>query len=243
MTKWNVESVREILKEKTWYESERPIQGATQFSLVDKTTRINCFETGKVVVQGKDTSLNMQAKGLFGDSVKSHLAVKSELAPASQKHPEKPSRVFIVYGHDTEAREQLELLLLRLKITPVVLANIPSGGDTIIEKLEALTAADYACVLVTPDDEGRKRAETHKESEHLRPRARQNVVLELGMVLSRLGRQRVAILIKDDNIERPSDIDGLLYIQYTNRVGEAKNDLAANLQQAGFAIDVKDLVS
>ena len=160
--------------------------------------------------------------------------------PASVAAPAVPaaqSRVFIVYGHDVQAREQLELLLRRLQLEPIVLQNIPGGGDTLIEKLEKLTGADFACVLLTPDDEGRKR----DEAADLRPRARQNVVLELGMVLARLGRQRVAILVKGDDIERPSDINGLIYIPFSDHVNEAKNKLAANLQEAGFTIRVRDL--
>ena len=119
--------------------------------------------------------------------------------------------------------------------------NVPGAGDTIIEKLEKLTKADFACVLVTPDDEGRKRASPGNGQ--LRPRARQNVVLELGMVLACLGRSRVAILVKGegDDLERPSDIDGLLYIPFKNHVNEAKNPLASNLQKAGFSIQIADL--
>ena len=62
------------------------------------------------------------------------------------------------------------------------------------------------------------------------------------MVLSRLGRDRVAILVKGDDIERPSDIDGLIYIPFSEHVEEALNSLAANLQQVGFHIQVSDLL-
>ena len=243
MAIWTADSVRQVLKEKDWYGGERSIQEAIQFSLNDDTTKVNCFRTGKVVIQGKNTTLKHQVSAVFGGSAKSNMSAPAAPTIAGPGAAPGPSRVFIVYGHDTEAREQLELLLRRLKITPVILANIPSGGDTIIEKLEALTEADYACVLITPDDEGRKRMNAQDETVGLMPRARQNVVLELGMVLARLGRRRVAILVKGADIERPSDIDGLLYIPFANRVDAIKTDLAANLQQAGFSIDVGDLVS
>ena len=75
----------------------------------------------------------------------------------------------------------------------------------------------------------------------LRPRARQHVVLELGMVLSRLGRRRVAILVKGEEIEKPSDTDGLIYIPFKEAVGEAANTLGAALASAGFPIDILDL--
>jgi len=154
-----------------------------------------------------------------------------------------PRRVFIVYGHDVEAREQLELLLRRLRLEPIVLQNLPASGDTIIEKLEHLTGADFACVLVTPDDEGRRRTKPPAPEAALQLRARQNVVLELGMVLARLGRKHVAILIKGDGIERPSDIDGLIWVKFNTHISEVKNGLAAHLQEAGFSIQVKDLLS
>ena len=149
-----------------------------------------------------------------------------------------PTRVFIVYGHDTESREQLELILRRLRLEPIVLQNLPTAGDTLIEKLEALTSADFACVLLTPDDEGYPRGKPDEK----KFRARQNVVLELGMVLAKLGRKRVAILVKGGGLERPSDIDGLIYIPFQDRVDEVKNMLAANLQETGFDIQVKDLL-
>jgi len=234
---WDRDSVEGILREEGWYDSEREIQHGVQFTLTDGT-KVNCYNTGRVVVQGRDTTIKEQADKRFASSsMASRTSAAEEDASGAQTTA--PRRVFIVYGHDLQAREQLELLLRRLRLEPIVLQNIPGGGDTIIEKLEALTAADYACVLVTPDDEGRKRAETSD----LRPRARQNVVLELGMVLSRLGRSRVAVLVKGNDIERPSDIDGLLYIPFSDHIDEAKNSLAANLKKAGFAIEVDDLLS
>jgi hypothetical protein len=91
-----------------------------------------------------------------------------------------------VYGHDLAARNGLELLLRRMGLKPIVLADLPAAGDTIIEMLEKYLRdarnVGYACVLLTPDDQGH-RVGAPEETKH---RARQNVILELGMVLSRL---------------------------------------------------------
>ena len=239
---WSETDVEEQLRDKGWFTSKRSIEHGVQFVLRDGT-KVNCFTSGTVVVQGKDTDLKKQAKNLFAQQEPSN----QKLDPANLPNvpPDTPTRVFIVYGHDSKAREQLELVLRRLKLNPIVLQNVPGSGDTIIEKLERLTSADFACVLVTPDDEGRKRSLETSQNEELRPRARQNVVLELGMVLARLGRPRVAILVKEDGeeLERPSDIDGLLYISFKDHVDEAKNKLASNLQKAGFSIQIDDLLS
>jgi predicted nucleotide-binding protein len=73
-------------------------------------------------------------------------------------------------------------------------------------------------------------------------RARQNVVLELGMVLTHLGRPRVAILMKSDvNMERPSDIQGLLYIPFKDNVEETKVTLAKEMTAQGISIDMRVL--
>ena len=236
MADWNKESVEYTIREKGWYESEQGIPYGIQFTLID-STKISCYDSGKIVVQGKDTDIKRDAEGIFGGQPTSKEKGRSKSVPRVEAAS--PSRVFIVYGHDLDARDQLELLLLRLRLEPIILENIPGRGDTIIEKLEKLTGADFACVLLTPDDEGRKRAEGRNAA--LCPRARQNVVLELGMVLARLGRKRVAILVKGDEIEHPSDIDGLIYIPFSSSVEDAKNPLAANLQEAGFDVRIQDL--
>lgn len=238
MATWDKESVERTIRDKGWYKSERPIQNAIQFTLVDGT-RVNCYRTGRVQVQGRDTPIKEEAKRLFEDSSESPNRAPQE-ETAAVKASSSPKRVFIVYGHDLESRDQLELLLRRLRLEPIILQNIPGKGDTIIEKLEEHTDAAFACVLLTPDDEGRRRGDADSE---IRPRARQNVVLELGMVLSRLGRRKVAILVKGDDIERPSDVDGLIYIQFSGSVDDVKTQLAANLQNAGFDIRVEDLTA
>jgi len=194
------------------------------------------YHSGKVVPQGKDSALRKRALELLNDGVLPD-ETTAAVPASSSVQAQYSNRVFIVYGHDTEAREQLELLLRRLKLEPVVLQNLPAAGDTIIEKLEANTNVTFACALLTPDDEGHVRDEPDKK----RYRARQNVVLELGMFLAALGRKRVAILHKGD-IELPSDINGLLYIPFTKRVDEVKERLAADLQEAGFTINIKDLL-
>lgn len=196
---------------------------------------LNIYSSGKTDLQGTDSPMRQKAAELLGCDGKEISGPDGSLPPRSNN--EANNKVFIVYGHDADAREQLELTLRRLKLEPVVLQNVPSSGTTVIEKLEIHSEVSFACVLLTPDDEGYRR----DHSEEKRYRARQNVVLELGMFLSKLGRQRVAILHKGD-LELPSDIHGLLYIQFSQRVEEVRDRLAAELQEAGFAINIKDIL-
>lgn len=235
MTLWSKEQVERILQEQGWLTSQREIQDGVQYSLL-RGVRVNWYKTGKVVVSGTVSDLRLRAQEIFSSEPSQTAAATVQTTPGAVEPA--PKRVFIVYGHDATAREQLELILHRLNLDPIVLRNLPGAGDTLIEKLETLTAADFACVLLTPDDEGHEYAHPDEKQ----PRARQNVVLELGMVLAKLGRKRVAILVKSNNLERPSDIAGLIYIPFDEHVEEAKNFLGANLQEAGFDIQVKDLL-
>jgi len=212
------------------------IQHARQFSFSDGG-KLCAYDSGKLVWQGHDSPLRRRAQELLGQETIPQQSVDAH-SPAQPEVYQYSNRVFIVYGHDTGAREQLELLLRRMRLEPVVLQNLPSGGQTIIEKLETCSDVTFACVLLTPDDEGH--ATCHPEERRFR--ARQNVVLELGMFLTKLGRKRVAILHKG-NLELPSDIHGLLYIPFDDRVDEVKERVAAELQEAGFKINIKDLLS
>lgn len=189
----------------------------------------NVYDSGKVTIQGKATELAKEV-GMRSRSP----GTGSEPSTAdSASGSGIDNRVFIVYGHDLTARDTLELVLRRMGMSPIVLGNLPAGGDTIIEKLEQYLGREgqigFACVLLTPDDEGHVVGDTQGK----RYRARQNVVLELGMVLARLGRKRVAILHKE-SVDLPSDINGLLYIPFTERVEEARTALFRELENAGY---------
>jgi predicted nucleotide-binding protein len=130
-------------------------------------------------------------------------------------------------------------MLRRWQLYPLILDQLPSGGQTIIEKLESVRReANFAVVLATPDDEGHARDKPTERAF----RARQNVVLELGIMLAHLGRPRVAILMKSDvNMERPLDIQGLLYIPFKDNVEETKVTLAKKMTAQGISIDMRVL--
>lgn len=117
------------------------------------------------------------------------------------------NKVFIVHGHDDGARHGLARFLERLGLEPVVLQELPNQGRTIIEKYEQIASeVAFAVVLLTPDDVGA--SQTATEQNH---RARQNVIFELGYFAGHLGRGKVCLLRKG-NVEIPSDLYGVLYI-------------------------------
>lgn len=175
---------------------------------------INCYNTGKYTVQGKNQE---ETKTILGNTSKIG-----------------NRKIFVVYGHDDIARTQLEALLRRWDLEPIILDQQASGGQTIIEKLEVYSQeVGYAIVLATPDDEGKSKSE-----ENYKSRVRQNVVLELGMFLAKLGRDKVAILLKEDaGFEKPSDIQGLIYIPFERKVDEVAINLIRELSKQGYNID------
>lgn len=232
------EELRAILKSRGVPFKEKPVQNGIRFDC--KTGEIlNVFDTGKMSFQGNQrTALAKEIRAQYEGAGEAPVLAEAQEVPAVAAPGQAP--VFIVYGHDLDSRNQLELLLHRMRLEPIILGNLAAAGDTIIEKLERYLGehggVGFACVLLTPDDEGH----TAGKTEEKKYRARQNVVLELGMVLARLGRRRVAILHKQ-SIELPSDIAGLLYIPFTERVEEVKNRLFNELREAGYNPDVSAL--
>ncbi len=143
--------------------------------------------------------------------------------------------VFIIHGRDKEAKETVARFLTRLDLTPVILHEQPNQGRTIIEKFEQHAQAGFAVALLTPDDVGA----LESDEKNLKPRARQNVVFELGYFLGRLGRERVCALTKGD-IELPSDYDGVVYIPLDDSEGwkiKLIKELIKELKNAGFDVD------
>ena len=110
-------------------------------------------------------------------------------------------RVFVVHGHDEGTRETVARFLMQLNFDPIILHEQANQGRTVMEKVEAHGNVDFAVVLLTPDDEGCAKDGIPE------PRARQNVLLELGYFLGRLGRDKVCAL-KRGTVEIPSDFAG-----------------------------------
>ncbi len=120
--------------------------------------------------------------------------------------------IFIIHGRDTNFAESVARFIEKRGLKAVILHEQPNMGRTVIEKFEAHAApCEFAIALFTPDDEGRLKV----DGESIRPRARQNVLLETGYFVGALSRSRVAIIHSKD-VELPSDFGGLLYIPIDN---------------------------
>jgi predicted nucleotide-binding protein len=133
-------------------------------------------------------------------------------------------RAFIVHGHDEITLGQLKDYIQNTLgwPNPVVLREQASNGKTIIEKFEEFVGSiDCVFVLMTPDDPG-----MNLNTDAEKRRARQNVVFELGFFYAQFGRRngRVIVLCKG-KIELPSDIQGIVWIDISNGVKAAGEEI------------------
>ena len=139
------------------------------------------------------------------------------------------NKIFIVHGHDNGAKSEVARFLEKIGFEAIILHEQANQGKTIIEKIDVYGNVGFAVVLLTPDDEG------CTKGENLSPRARQNVILELGYFIGRLGRDKVCALKKGD-VEIPSDFMGVVW-ENMDQNGAWKQSLARELNAAGHNID------
>ncbi len=148
------------------------------------------------------------------------------------------NRVFVVHGHDGEAKLATARFLERLGLEAIILHEQDDGGRTIIEKFEAYSDVGFAIIVHTADDVGNSR-KVHEKDGSLKARSRQNVVFEHGYFFGRLGRGRVVALLKGD-VEIPSDLQGVIYTPMDDH-DAWKTKVAKEMKAAGLSIDMNKL--
>lgn len=186
------------------------------------------YYSGKKIISGIQT-MTGQLIVPFARDFKAYIKASGSTV-INLTTPPKSNKVFIVHGHDIAARESAARFLERIGIDVVILHEQANQGRTIIEKIVAHSDVGFAIVLLTPDDEGRSAGADRWEC-----RARQNVLLELGYFIARLGRENVCAL-KKGNVEVPSDFAGVVWTAMDDN-NSWKTELAKELKAAGYAID------
>lgn len=166
-------------------------------------------------------------------SIKERLELYSDQSLNVREDDGFGNRIFIVHGRDDQAKETVARFIEKLDLKAVILGEKVSGGKTIIEKFEEYSDVGFAIVLLTPDDVGA----LSEEKPDFKPRARQNVIFELGFFIGKLGRERVRAL-KSGNLELPSDIQGWLWISLEDNW---QLDLAREMKAAGLDVDLNKL--
>jgi hypothetical protein len=176
---------------------------------------------------GRLQSLTAALRFATGPSGPAPSPASPTIAPADE-----PGVVFLVHGRNKGVREEVARFLEKAGTHEVVILDEKANrGRTLIEKFEKHAGvARYAVVLLTGDDVGGPADETDRQ-----PRARQNVVFELGFFFGRLGREHVTVLYESD-VEKPSDVDGLGYVSLDTNW---QQKLVTELTDAGldFSLD------
>lgn len=199
-------------------------------SLGDERDYIQSFKDGVEHADWLLKSMIREIETHWGEDENSR-----SILPASNRTDS--TKIFLVHGRDDGAKHSVARFVEQLGLEPIILEERPSKGRTVISKfLEESTNIRFAIVLLTPDDEGKQR----DSEDELKPRARQNVVLELGFFLAFLGQERVCALTKGD-VEIPSDYDGVIYIPM-NDSNNWKFSLVKELRAAGFSVDANRIL-
>ena len=142
-------------------------------------------------------------------------------------------KAFIVHGHDHKTRNEL-CQMIEVKFLfdkPTVLDDEPGGLRTIIEKFEEQAElADVAFIIMTPDDEFRKTTGNNRIF-----RARQNVILEMGYLMSSLGRHSGRVIVlRDPRVDEFSDFAGVVWISLEGGLVAARERIERELRAAGL---------
>jgi predicted nucleotide-binding protein len=137
--------------------------------------------------------------------------------------------VFIIHGHNEDALQHLKLLLQGFGMRPVILRDEAASGLTIIEQFELHARnCSFAFAFMTRDDSMPAGADGKQVW-----RPRQNVLIEIGWFMARLGRQQI-MLISQGELDVPSDLGGILYVKFENSVMELAPRIASRLREIGL---------
>jgi predicted nucleotide-binding protein len=195
-----------------------------------EAARAKNMATRLEIIDGLIELLDSQASLAATGSVEAIRASQLEAVHSANK-------VFLVHGHDEAAIHETARFLEGLDLRVTILREQPNSGRTIIEKFIDYADVGFAVVLLTGDDRGGLFSAPYDEQE---PRARQNVILELGFFLGKLGRKRVCVLYQE-GVGIPSDYSGVLFIPIDAR-GAWRLALARELKAAGLQIDTSKVV-
>jgi predicted nucleotide-binding protein len=222
------------------------------FNLVKQLTEQNspsfllAKEAASIITAGNGSDHFDRAKSTFLKALKITLEVIQEdkfgevrSSKSSAGTPELSNKVFVVHGHDSALKTDVERFIHQIGLEPVVLHRQPDKGQTIIEKFEENSDVGYAFILLTPDEfaytvDQEKLPDVSRKKEL---RARPNVIFEFGFFVGKLGRQRVCCIYKEGVI-LPSDLTGLIYKKVSDSIDSQAYSIIQELKAAGYKIQI-----
>jgi len=139
-------------------------------------------------------------------------------------------RVHIIHGKDEAMKDAVTETLEQIGLEPVVLHEQPNQGRNLLGEFSEYSDVTFVVVLLSPDD-----------TEAQIPKASQNVILELGFFLGKLGKGKVLSIYKENkHFDLPPDIVGASYTKFDEE-GIWKYKLAKALQDNGFLVELKKI--
>jgi predicted nucleotide-binding protein len=170
------------------------------------------------------------------------------MASESGRDADRRRRVFIIHGRNRHAKDAIGSFLRALSLKPIPWdqAAEPVGGSPYnLEVVQAgLADAQAAVVVLTGDDLATLLPELalpHERRRAARRQARPNVMLEAGMALASLGRERT-IVVEFGEILGPSDLRGIEALQLhrgsAGAIQAFRSSLASRLRAAGCPVDL-----
>ena len=149
------------------------------------------------------------------------------------------NKVFVVHGHDSELKNDIDIFLRDIGLEPIILHRKADEGLTIIEKIEKFSDVVYAFILLTPDDVGAAVDEYNKgeNDREIEFRARQNVIFEFGYFIAKLGRRNVCCIYKE-GVTPPNDIAGLLYKKVTTSIDSIGYEIIKELKATSLKLKI-----
>lgn len=189
------------------------------------------FERAKsTLVKALENTRNALVEDIYGE-------LKEE--ESENSNPTLSNKVFIVHGHDSEFKADVERFVHEIGLEPVVLHRQADAGNTVIEKFEENSDVGYAFILLTPDELAMTvdQIDIPDENKVTEYRARPNVIFEFGYFIGKLGRSRVCCLHKGA-VSVPSDLAGLIYKKVDGSVDSQAYAIIKELKKAGYNIMV-----
>lgn len=161
---------------------------------------------------------------LLSDFIAPLASVFSKLA-----RRQKPGRdIFIVHSRDDGVKETVVRIVEKLGLNPIVLCERPSDAETIIEKIKTRRRVRFGIVLYAPcGKDGLAEEPTERNVQ-----TRQNVLLEHGYLIAKLGKDDVVALVAD-NDDAPYESHGAVYVR-RDAQGAWKTEIARRLTLSGL---------
>ena len=145
------------------------------------------------------------------------------------------NKIFVVYGKEDEVSSDVIQTLHKLELEPIIIHEATSQ-KTVIDKIGEYPHVSFAVVVLSPDDLAYPKEETAEQAKY---RSSQDVILELGYFLGKLGNQNVvAIYKKEEDFEVPNGFSGVIWIEY--KTGWYFQ-LIRELKECSFDVDANKL--